>query len=265
MAETFTLVELAQAMRNNEFLMYYQPFMDTNSGEVAGMESFVRWQHPKLGLREAGEFIQVIRQDALFSQAVDAWVLRQTLKQAVVWKQLGYVFGAMTVHISSWHQGIGLLPLVEEALNETTAPHRLLSLEAHNDMLAEVNSPDVMKTIVALAKKNVGFSIDHFSLIPSDVETTLHLPVREVKIDAKTLVAARLSALEDAARKSIRALKKRHIKVIGIGVETEEQRQNFHDLGVQFFQGSLYKSPLGAKHISSMLYLIKKTEESFGC
>jgi len=76
--------EMRRAVKEEEFLVYYQPLVALETGEVRGMEALVRWWHPVYGLVPPGEFIPLAEQMGLIA-SLGRWVLREACRQARLW------------------------------------------------------------------------------------------------------------------------------------------------------------------------------------
>src|SRR5699024_1544782 len=72
--------ELRQALRENQFRLYYQPQKDLKTGKVVGLEALLRWYHPKKGIVPPGEFIPLAEKTGLIID-IDDWVLEEACRQ----------------------------------------------------------------------------------------------------------------------------------------------------------------------------------------
>ena len=63
------LSELPRAIRNRELVLHYQPKLDIRTGELAGIEALMRWQHPTRGLITPGEFVPAAEKTGLIAAA----------------------------------------------------------------------------------------------------------------------------------------------------------------------------------------------------
>ena len=78
--------DLRRALQREEFRVFYQPIVSTESRQVRGFEALVRWEHPEQGLLAPIRFMQVAEETGLVI-AIDQWVLRQACRQLREWQQ----------------------------------------------------------------------------------------------------------------------------------------------------------------------------------
>ena len=76
--------DLRQAIKNREFLLYYQPIVDLQTGLIAGFEALIRWQHPQRGMVSPFEFISVAEETGLIIP-LGQWILQEACQQMCIW------------------------------------------------------------------------------------------------------------------------------------------------------------------------------------
>ena len=78
--------ELHKALEDNRFVVYYQPRVNTETGEITGAEALLRWNHPIRGMVPPNEFIPVLETSGLIVQ-VGNWVLQESIRQVKKWQE----------------------------------------------------------------------------------------------------------------------------------------------------------------------------------
>jgi len=91
--------ELERAITQNELELHYQPIFDISGDALRGVEALVRWQHPQKGLVSPQGFLPTAEREGLM-HALTAWVLREALLQASVWRKDGLTLN-MSVNIAA--------------------------------------------------------------------------------------------------------------------------------------------------------------------
>src|SRR5690606_34035084 len=72
--------EIVSAVEEREFVAYFQPKIDCNSGEVTGLEALARWQHPQKGILTPEHFIPQAEKSNLINQ-----ISNQIAESALLW------------------------------------------------------------------------------------------------------------------------------------------------------------------------------------
>ncbi|MHB1286077.1 MAG: EAL domain-containing protein, partial [Leptospirales bacterium] len=76
--------ELEQSFQEGRFVLHYQPQVDMGSGQMVGVEALLRWNHPKKGLLDSKQFINVLESSEIVLD-VEKWVLEEILSQLSAW------------------------------------------------------------------------------------------------------------------------------------------------------------------------------------
>ena len=120
---------LSEALKQNEFELYYQPQLSCISNEIVGLEALIRWNHPELGMGSPVEFIPIAEQTNLII-SIGEWVLRTACMQNKMWQDAGLPRIRMGVNLSAKQfQNGNLVRDVKEILSKTGLDCQYLELE----------------------------------------------------------------------------------------------------------------------------------------
>jgi diguanylate cyclase (GGDEF)-like protein len=244
---------LRRALEKKEFEVYYQPRVDTSTGQVVGVEALVRWQHPELGLLSPAEFIPLAEDTGLIVP-LGEWVLETACAQSKSWQKAGFTPLSVAVNMSARQfQQQNLSLCVARILQETGLDAHYLDLELTESAIMK-NAESAVRTLTELKEMGVKIAIDDFGTGYSSLGYLKRLPIDVLKID-KSFVRDATTDPDDAALvMAIIALAHNlRLKVIAEGVETEEQRRFLHLLRCDEWQGYLYSKPLPARAFTELL------------
>ncbi len=237
--------DLRRALARDELRMHYQPFVDASTGRVAGHEALVRWQHPERGLVMPNEFVPLAEETGLIL-GIGEWVLRQACRWATF---IGAPARGLQVAVNLSPRQFNdpkLAHMVANALKESGLPPRLLELEI-TETLAMQHSDLTLSTLKRLKRLGVSIAIDDFGTGYSSLAYLKRFPVDKVKIDRTFVAEAPIDHDQAAIVSAIVALAHAlQIKVIGEGVESEQQRDFLRRAGCDYMQGFLIAPPLDA-------------------
>ncbi|MGH8328210.1 MAG: putative bifunctional diguanylate cyclase/phosphodiesterase, partial [Steroidobacteraceae bacterium] len=91
--------ELRDALARGEFVLYYQPQMDTLTGRPIGMEALLRWRHPTRGLISPALFVPIAEETRLI-EPIGEWVLKAACRDMCAWLDAGGEPLTMAVNLS---------------------------------------------------------------------------------------------------------------------------------------------------------------------
>ena len=237
---------LRRAIRNDEFVLHYQPKVDMRAGRVIGFEALIRWQHPQRGLVYPGEFLPLIEQSELITE-VDTWVMEEALSQLERWSDEGLVI-AVSVNVSARKlQGEGFVEQTRELLarHPKVSPYALEFEILESAALSDLEG--MRKTILDCQEIGVQFSLDDFGTGYSSLSYLKRLPVDTIKID-QSFVRDLLDNPEDLAIvEGIVGLGRVFDRgTVGEGVETPEHGVMLMRLGCDVAQGYGIARPMPA-------------------
>ena len=242
---------LRKALERGEFVLYFQPLVHGETGEIIGNEALLRWNHPERGLVLPGEFIPLAEETGLIVP-IGHWAIETACKQNMQWQQSGLPCVPVMVNLSSlqFHDPKFVFK-VEEILNATKLPPRYLTLELTESMLIH-DSEHNMATLVDLRRLGIGLSIDDFGTGFSSLNYLKRFPVDHLKIDQSFVRDITHDASNSAIALAIIALARSlNLGVVAEGVETPEERDFLRNNGSPHMQGFLFCEPQPAAAIAS--------------
>ncbi|MEP8940028.1 bifunctional diguanylate cyclase/phosphodiesterase [Enterobacter mori] len=231
--------DMALALDNNEFVVYYQPIVDSFSNEIYGYEALIRWKHPVRGILSPDSFISVAEKTGKINE-IGKIVLEIACHEAVSWA----VPARISVNVSPIQLGSkSFTTMVQSILKETGLPANRLELEVtESSLFSDSNMPiSILKKLRSLGVK---ISIDDFGTGYSSLSRLSELNFDKIKID-KSFVNS-ISTQNEALNivKLITGMAKSlNMRVIAEGVETEEQLERLQVLGCDLVQGYLFGKP----------------------
>jgi diguanylate cyclase (GGDEF)-like protein/PAS domain S-box-containing protein len=235
---------LAQAIRDGEFLLHFQPQRSLADGRLLGVEALVRWHHPERGLVGPDEFIPVAEARRLILP-IGTWVLHEALRCAVRWHASGLARVPVAVNLSTLQfQAPHFVETVEQALADAGAEGSMLELELTERMLMD-DVAGVRAALQRLKALGVGIAIDDFGTGYTSLALLKHLPVDRLKIDRSFITDLPADAGSAAIAHAIISLgKSLGLQVVAEGVETPAQRDWVRAQGCDAEQGFIEGLPL---------------------
>ncbi len=246
---------LAQAVRDDEFVLHFQPQLALDDGRLIGVEALLRWAHPERGMVAPDDFIPLAEARQLILP-IGQWVLQQALRCAVHWHRLGLLKVPLAVNLSTLQfQSPGFADAVQRAMNEAGAQGAMLELELTERMLMD-DVASVQAVLARLKALGVSISVDDFGTGYTSLAHLKDLPLDRLKIDRSfvhDLPGNRGSAA--IARAIIQMGQSLGLQVVAEGVETVQQRDWVRDQGCDAQQGLLAAKPMPAGEFEAWLRL----------
>lgn len=249
--ETSFQHEIAQAIKNNELVLFFQPIQSMQTGKITQIEALLRWNHPEKGLLTAAEFLPLAEKSSAIN-LIDNWVLQTACTQLRKWQDAGFTSITLSINISGQQlRDPDLAGTVEDALLENQIKANRLSIEISMDQL--VFDAAVLNNLKAI--KQLGVIITVKSADRNAMEKLHNLEnVDQLKI-GQTMVGQVITNAEvsEATQYMIGEAHKNKVGVIAAGVETSEQMGFFRLNACDEVQGYIVSHPLSEKDIDILL------------
>ncbi len=248
-------VDLQRALERQQLVVYYQPIVALESGQVSGCEALMRWNHPNRGLIAPAEFIPIAEETGLISQFGD-WILRTACEQAKAWQQAGSPGLCVSVNVSprQVHAG-GFGDTVAQVLRETGLPAGTLQIELTENVIMDA-SEQVVQTLRQISDLGVRIAIDDFGTGYSSISYLRRFPIHALKIDRSFVRGLRdgEASSSEIITALIRLGQTLRMEVTVEGVEREEQIGFLASLECTAIQGFVFSPPLPAEVFANLLH-----------
>jgi diguanylate cyclase (GGDEF)-like protein len=252
---------LQRAVRNDEFVLHYQPRVAAATRRVVGVEALLRWKHPERGLVPPGEFIPLLEESGLIVP-VGARVIESACRQNKAWQDAGLPPMRVSVNISSRQFRTGSLEeTVREALRASGLAPEWLEIELTESLLVE-NSEHAVAVMERLKAIGVAISIDDFGTGYSSLGYLKRFPIDSLKIDRSFVKDMRTSATDAAIVDAISALA--HSLGLGLVAEGVEETGQAEFLRARYcteLQGYLFGRPVPPEEMADAVRRLARTPE----
>ncbi len=238
--------QLQRAVDLDQLRLVYQPIVALDSGQVAGVEALVRWQHPDRGLITPGEFIEIAEENGAILP-IGRWVLHEACQHAGNWQREGLVPRGtfLCVNVSAREvQQPDFVAAVRTTLEEAGMDPGSLMLEITETALLKATTPTIA-TLNELRQLGVRVVIDDFGTGYFSLSHLRQFPVDALKIASEFVQVSSADARSAALAGAIVALSQSlDIETVAEGIETAEQAKRMEALGCRYGQGYYFARPI---------------------
>ena len=243
---------LRAAIANGELVNYYQPKVRTDTGHVVGVETLVRWYHPRDGIVFPDQFIGVAEAHGLIDELTRA-VLAGAFAQAKLWQESGLL---LQVAVNLSMDNLGALSFLDEvvglAAHADVPPQRIILEVTESRLMEDLRTP--LEILARLRLKRFRLSIDDFGIGTSSLAQLRDLPFDELKIDQSFVHGActneKLRAMFDY---SLGLAKQLGMEVVAEGVEDQADWDFVRKAGCDTAQGYFIARPMPAADLPAWI------------
>jgi diguanylate cyclase (GGDEF)-like protein/PAS domain S-box-containing protein len=244
---------LRRAIAEDQFVMVYQPRVETMTGALCGMEALVRWLHPERGLLPPEEFIQ-IAEDTGMIREIGSAVIQKTIAQIATWQEEGLPVVPVSINVSALQFDEGhLRPLLVACMRRYRVNADLIEIEiTESSMLG--GGDLVSGQLAAIRELGIKLLIDDFGTGYSSLSQLQRLEMDVLKIDRAFTAQLRNDASANVLFNAIVVMAHAlGMRVVAEGVETLEQLRALQDLGCDEVQGFYVSRPVAVADLPALM------------
>ncbi|MDD4854440.1 MAG: EAL domain-containing protein [Sulfuricurvum sp.] len=244
-----TLERIHQALKDNEFVLYYQPKINIRTSKLIGAEALIRWNHPKQGLIPPLDFLPFIENHPLAVE-IGEWVIDEAISQIERWSKQGLDLpvsinvGARQLLQGDFVERLRVILSRHESFNSSLLEIEVLETSALEDVNRAAHIIEECRTM------GIRFALDDFGTGYSSLTYLKRLPVAILKID-QSFVRDMLGNSDDLAilEGIINLASAFHREVIAEGVETLEHGERLLLMGCDLIQGYGIARPMPSEKL----------------
>lgn len=255
-------IDLRRAIKNQEFLLYYQPIVALGTEKIAGFEVLIRWNHPERGIISPLDFIPIAEETGLILP-IGNWVMQEACRQMHEWRETYPAARNLiiTINLSARQlEQFDLIPQIKGILEETRLDPGFLKLEITENVVMN-NAEHSVKTISELREMGIRVSIDDFGAVYSSLSYLHRFPIDTLKID-RSFVNRIGQDVESSeiVQTIINLASNLGMEVVAEGVETLEQLDFLRNINCNYGQGYYYSRPIDNLSAARMVEALKEDE-----
>ncbi len=244
--------DLATALDNNEFEVYFQPKVNLESRNIFGAEALIRWPSKEYPNISPADFIPILESSDKIKQ-VDMWVLKETCSRLKEWLKINPDL-VVSINLSAKHfSSETLVENIKQVLQDTGVPAQSLEIEITEGVLIS-KTQHAEKILRELKATGFNLSLDDFGSGYSSLSYLKQLPIDRLKIDRAFVYDLETNKDSQMIVEAIVNLaESMNLSVIAEGIETETQVNVLTELNCYEGQGYLFSKPCPAEDFFQQL------------
>jgi diguanylate cyclase (GGDEF)-like protein/PAS domain S-box-containing protein len=244
--------DLRNAIKNEEFILYYQPIVELGSGQVFKAEALIRWQQSDRGLISPIEFIPIAEETGMIKEIGD-WVFLEAAKQCKYWQ---------TTFRKDFQVSVNASPIQFENPTDFSWKNHLAALDISGssigieitESLLMTSDQSALNTLLEFRDAGIQVSLDDFGTGYSSLSYLRKFDIDYLKIDQSFVQNMDYNSDGLALCAAIVVMAhKLGIKVVAEGIETQLQKELLVSIDCDFGQGYLFSKPVPADEFERLI------------
>lgn len=251
--------DLDKSLKDENFIIYYQPKYSLKDNGITGAEALIRWNHPVFGMMNPGEFIPLFEKNGHIPK-LDIYVWEHVLMNMNKWRKNGIEILPVSVNVSRadmFHFD------VVKVLKELTCKYKIEPEYLHLEITESAYTESSLMIVEAVDKlREAGFVVemDDFGSGYSSLNMLSRMRLDILKLDLEFTQSETAKKEEDSILEDIIVMAhKMHLKIMAEGVENESQLQRLKKAGCDYVQGYYLAKPMCEDEYLKLLTHTKET------
>ncbi|MGP9801763.1 EAL domain-containing protein [Rheinheimera sp. NSM] len=243
---------LRQALKNDEFVNFYQPIVNSQTRQVVGAEVLLRW-HSSTGIISPVEFIPLAEELRLIINMTHQ-LLERALSDLKQWHNDGHQI-YLSINLSTQHlEQPALAGHIRFLLSKYQLPASCLRFEVTESALMR-DHQSAIETMQALSNLGVQLALDDFGTGYSSLKYLKELPIDGIKIDRSFVQDIGIDSSDETIIDAMLSMANSlGMYCVAEGVETEQQLAFFSRRQCYLIQGYLFAKPMPANELLQFLH-----------
>lgn len=240
---------LRKALKQESFILHYQPIIETHTGRVSSFEALLRIKNINISPEV---FISIAEETGLIIP-IGKWVIKEAIKQIRTWTDNGHSPLPISINLSPRQfYDINLIEYIKKTLEEYDVDPPLLEVEITENVFAEKRweTVDILNRLKSLG---IMISLDDFGTGYSSLNYLTYMPLDKVKLDKslkdKFIELENIKIIDNL----IALVHGLNLKVVTEGVEEVEEFRRMRRAGSDFIQGYLFSRPITIEEVEKIL------------
>lgn len=245
--------EIDGALERGEFQTYYQPVVDTMTGEIVSAEALIRWKHAERGMISPGQFIPIFEKEGLITK-IDSFMVKRALEFNIERLRQGKKVVPFAINLSRVDfYDTKLMDTIKDMLKKQENVRELLKLEVTESAYAVLEN-DAISFLEDMKKLGISLLLDDFGSGMSSLSTLESFEFDVIKLDMGFInkIGKSIKA-EGIIKHTIGLSHDIGAKVVAEGVETKEQLTFLQEAGCDMIQGYYFYRPMSEEEFSKLL------------
>jgi diguanylate cyclase (GGDEF)-like protein len=256
--------DLRHALQKDQFENYYQPILSLSRRAIRGFEVLLRWNHPKHGLMQPGEFLHETDEPELILP-IGYWSIQKACYDLARWSSEFSFDPALTLNINLFQKQLfdpELPEILKAILQETKLLPDCLTLEIKERMIVD-DREEILAAIEKVKSIGIGIALDDFGTGYSSLRVLPTYPIDQIKI-APSYIRNICRSTEDfeVVRFIVGLCQKLGKGVIAQGIKSPHELIELQSIQCTRGQGSYFSDPLNSDAIDQLLTKVSKMEPS---
>ena len=244
-AQTDLVGQVEAALEGGEIRPWFQPQVQTITGELTGFEALARWHHPDRGVLSPATFLPAV-DDAGRMDALGQTILWHALDALRHWDRAGLHVPSVSVNFSAGElRNLALADHVRQEVDRFGLHPGRLIVETLETVAASSADDPAFASIMALRARGMALDLDDFGIGQASLAAIRRFGVARIKIDRSFVIGLDSDPEQQAMVAAILSMAGHlGVQTLAEGVETQPVRVLLAQMGCGHVQGYHVARPM---------------------